>query len=197
MLIDLYCGLICRSYSLQTINTCWYAQIIDADDGESGVGGSLIGRIPLQDHNLRLPATGSPCKVFEHPLQIVAPPETQHPRQRRRSSYPHSTMAPVATAIMVLDKVPPLATKTSPTMTASTALSDGRKNASSHAPAGGSQLQSEQQKVQLRINRAWGLAKEVKKLDTVVTVRACGRDMRTTRMSAIGGTTSPEWVDEE
>lgn len=52
-------------------------------------------------------------------------------------------------------------------------------------------------KMQLKVLEAWGLAVGAKYLDVVVAVRACGRDVGTTLVSAVGGTTSPEWIDQQ
>ena len=52
-------------------------------------------------------------------------------------------------------------------------------------------------KMQLKVLQAWGLAARAKYLNVAVTVRACGRHVGTTRVSAVGGTTSPEWIDEQ
>ena len=52
-------------------------------------------------------------------------------------------------------------------------------------------------KMRLKVLQAWGLAVGAKYFDVVVAVRACGRDVGTTRVSAVGGTTSPEWIDEQ
>lgn len=77
---------------------------------------------------------------------------------------------------------------------------DGSRGLSRHAAAAGSgrsQAAQEKKKVQLRLHRAWGLAKAAKQLDAFVTVRARGRDVGATRVAAVGATTSPEWIDEE
>lgn len=52
------------------------------------------------------------------------------------------------------------------------------------------------EKIQLRVLSAWGLSQGAKALDVVVAVMACGRGVGTTHVSSIGGTTSPEWIDE-
>lgn len=52
-------------------------------------------------------------------------------------------------------------------------------------------------KMQLKVSRAWGLSSRARALDVVVSVMACGRSVGTTRVSSVGGTTSPEWIDEK
>ena len=52
------------------------------------------------------------------------------------------------------------------------------------------------EKMQLKVLSAWGLSRGAKALDVVVAVMACGRGIGTTHVSSIGGTTSPEWIDE-
>ncbi len=52
-------------------------------------------------------------------------------------------------------------------------------------------------KMQLKVFRAWGLSSRARALDVVVSVMACGRSVGTTRVSSVGGTTSPEWIDEK
>lgn len=89
----------------------------------------------------------------------------------------------------------------------SASTTDARAPATQTWSEGGSQQQAQVQprpsrppargKMQLKVFSAWGLSRGAKALDVVVTVMACGRGIGTTRVSSIGGTTSPEWIDEQ
>ncbi|CAM9640751.1 unnamed protein product, partial [Ectocarpus sp. 12 AP-2014] len=59
-----------------------------------------------------------------------------------------------------------------------------------------SQRRSAREKMQIKVYNAWGLSSGARALDVVVTVMACGRGVGTTHVSSVGGTTSPEWIDE-
>lgn len=79
-----------------------------------------------------------------------------------------------------------------------TTMSAGKEQPSSPPlPRSPPLVKRHKEKMQVKVIQAWGLASRAKVLDAVVTVRACGRDAGTTRVSAIGGTTSPEWIDEQ
>lgn len=53
------------------------------------------------------------------------------------------------------------------------------------------------EKMQLKVSQAWGLSSRARAMDVVVAVMACGRSVGTTRVASVGGTTSPEWIDEK
>lgn len=60
-----------------------------------------------------------------------------------------------------------------------------------------SQRPPAREKMQIKVYNAWGLSPGARALDIVVTVMACGRGVGTTHVSSVGGTTSPEWIDEQ
>lgn len=208
-----------------------------------GTGGNtnLIGRATLEDHDLRLPDTGPPCKVIEHRLALVDSPPPSHGVNRGPS---HAT-GTIATVVMFLERVaagpdpvvapsndrvvPPAAPLSTPAtenttttagdqtrmineddgttsntrnttkLVSSVPMSVGKEQPRPQSPSPPPPLpvSRHKQKVQVKVLQAWGLASGAKVLDAVVTFRACGRDVGTTRVSAVGGATSPEWIDEQ
>lgn len=184
---------------------------------------ALIGFATLEERDTRLPENGPPCKVLELPLELpVASPAKRG--RGRGAKVPHHTRRPVITLFLEKSLVPlgdrvstPYA---SPSATASVVATAAAQHgvaslkveeqqtlSSSPEPpdiamktegkAPGSEPRTTRESMQLKVIQAWGLVAGAKALDTVVTVRACGRNLGTTRVSAVGGTTSPEWIDEQ
>lgn len=194
---------------------CWLRQILDAGTGEALTvpttvarsSNALIGSVSLGDDELRLPETGPPCKVIELPLELPVAPKGKRVQQAGRSRYP--------TVIMFLERLPNTSggvCMAQEVLPHATAVEDRADTTFDHTPELEDifplsktsaimemerPLSAQRKKMRLRVFRAWALAADVKDMDAVVAVKACGRDIGTTRVSAVGGTTSPEWMDEQ
>lgn len=163
----------------------------------AGVNSALIGRVALGGSDLRLPQTGPACRVFELPLEIPAPP---HNTTKTDGIVP-SQLLPRPSIILFLERLhTPVPDAGFPVHKALLKTATVRQDPSSVTMATGEAPLTppvERKMMQLHVRQAWALAPGAKAFDAVVTVRACGRNVGTTRISAIGGTTSPEWIDEQ
>lgn len=183
-------------------------QIVDAGQRGAGAAGEAVGRVCLGSHDLRIPATGPPCTVVERPLERAPPPAGASARghreaaPRRTEQQPPPPPLPPPTITLFLEKPgsassvreeqPPSAAASVPRVESSHCLESGPENMETWMPA-----RRDSRKLRLRIRGARRLVPAAKGLNVVVVVRACGREVGTTRVPTAGGTRSPDWLDEE
>lgn len=182
-----------------------YPQILDGGTGGAGKRSDVIGHITLHDHDLRFPAAGPRCMVIDRSIELAVPEHSTHggktTTKSRHSFHAPSSNQPCATAILFLEKLPRSISTAAPTTASSSSASashDKDDSADHTLDAAGRSLSSpEARKVQLRVHQARGLRRGTKSFEVVVTVRACGRHVGTTRVAAFAEPTSPQWVDEK
>lgn len=204
---------------------CLLSQVLDADAGEAitapstiaGIRRALIGSVTLGARDLRLPDALPPCKVVELPVELPvvrsaktaggATLHNHHIRGPTMTMFLEKASAPYHDTV----SVPHAVLSTTIPAVAMTTTQDEETNVpnienlsitpKTRATTAGNQqerpLPAERKMMQLKTFRVWGLAAQAKVLDAIVRVRACGRDVGTTRVSAVGGTTAPEWIDEQ
>lgn len=164
------------------------------------MSGELIARMRFRSGDLLIPATGPPCKVLECPLELMSSP-LGAPKHGGNANVTHTeVLSPTMTVFLEQESTTSSSKGDgSSGMCGSriTAVANAHMNEGMHGAIGADELGIELlEKVVLRVHGAKGLAPGARALDVFVVVRACGTEAGTTRVSDVGNTTSPEWIDE-
>lgn len=183
-------------------------QVLDAGAGKSATGpaptaeinSTVIGSAMLKNQDLQLPGTSPPCKVLELPLELTPLPSTA---SHSISKNTRDKISSLPTMFVFLERSPVYDHVKGPAVEvaqSSVKTISGDNDLGTHSPRttkDSPRYNAERKMMQLKLLRAEGLSRAANATGIIVIVRACGRYAGATRVSTVGGTTSPEWIDEQ
>lgn len=154
----------------------------------------------LDDRDLQLPGTSPPCKVLELPLELVSLASAASSSDFKNA---RDKISPLPVMFIFLERSPISDHVKGPAV--GVAHSSGKTTSRTddlggHPPwttKDSPRYNAQQKMMQLKLLRAEGLSRAANAMGVVVIVRACGRYAGTTRLSTVGRTMSPEWIDEQ